>query len=133
MSQPALNKVFIIGRLAHHPKVKNVGKGKKVASFTMAVPNQFGTRSGEQIEQVEYIDCEAWNDRANVVGTYLKQGSFIHIEGNLKVNEWTDPKKGGKRYKMLVNVHRITFLETVREQKRRTPRRERYPGDDSLI
>ena len=57
---PNLNKVMLIGNLTRDPEIKYTPKGTAIAAFGLAVNRSFTTESGEQREEVTFIDLEAY-------------------------------------------------------------------------
>ena len=52
-----------------------------------------------------------WDRHAENCCQYLKKGSAIHVEGSLKMDEWTDKTTGDKRTKIKVHADRVQFLD----------------------
>ena len=68
--------------------------------------------TGEQRENVCFVECEAWNRQAEVINEYFSKGSQILLEGSLKFEEW-EGTDGQKRNRLRVRgptlrVHRRT-------------------------
>ena len=87
-----MNRVFLTGNLTRDPEVKHIpASGNTVANFGMAMNERWtDARSGEQRESVCFVEVEAWNRQAEIIGEYLKKGSRILVEGSLKFEQWED-------------------------------------------
>ena len=92
---PALNRVQLIGYLGKDPESKFTPSGKKVAHFSIAVTQRWKTQ-GENREQTEWVNIEAWDRLGEICQEYLKKGSLVYIEGRLKTDRYED--KGETKY-----------------------------------
>ena len=54
-----LNHITIMGRLTRDPELRYTQSQTPVASFTLAVDRDFGSRDGGE-KQTDFIDCVAW-------------------------------------------------------------------------
>ena len=93
---PALNRVQLIGRLGKDPEGKFTTTGKKVAHFSLAVPQRWKV-GGESKEYTEWVNVEAWGRLGEVCQEYLKKGSLVYLEGRLKTEKYED-KDGETKY-----------------------------------
>ena len=85
------NRVILSGNLVKDVEVKvTEGKDSKhVTSFTVAVQR---TRSKEDV--ADFINCVAWGQVANYLGSYGKKGKHIELEGQLHTRSYEkDDKK----------------------------------------
>lgn len=104
------NKVILMGNLTRDPEMKYLPSGTAVANFGIAMSERYTDRqSGEQRENVCFVDVEAWDRQAEVVNEYLSKGSPIFIEGSLKFDSWETPE-GEKRNKLKVRLLRFQFI-----------------------
>ena len=83
-----------------------------MASFTLAVDRDFGSRDGGE-KQTDFIDCVAWRSTAEFVNKYFQKGSMAVVSGRLQIRDWTD-REGGKRRSAEVVVDNIYFGESRR-------------------
>lgn len=108
----SFNKVMLLGNLTRDVEIRHTSGNQAVANFGMAVNRRFKTQTGEQREEVTFIDCEAWGRTAEVMGQYLAKGRPVFIEGRLKLDEWEDKSGGGKRSKLKVVVESFQFVDS---------------------
>ena len=92
---PALNRVQLIGYLGKDPESKFTPTGKKVAHFSIAVTQRWKSQ-GENREQTEWVNIEAWDRLGEICQEYLRKGSLVYIEGRLKTDKYED--KGETKY-----------------------------------
>ncbi len=107
-----LNHITIMGRLTRDPELRYTQSQTPVASFTLAVERDFGSRDGGE-KQTDFIDCVAWRQTAEFVSKYFTKGSMAVVSGRLQIRDWTD-RDGGKRRSAEVVVDNMYFGESRR-------------------
>lgn len=110
MSNFNFNKVILGGRLTADIELKTTQSGISVCSFSLAV-NRRGKDAG-----TDFIECQAWRERAEFLSRYFKKGSSLCIVGTLQKSEWTD-KDGNKRYKTEVIVDEAMFVDSKNDSQ----------------
>ena len=103
-----------MGNLTRDPEVKYTPKGTALANLGLAVNRVWTTESGEQKEEVTFIDIEVWGRQAETAGQYLAKGRPVFVEGRLKLDSWEDKESGQKRNKLKVVAERVQFLGAPR-------------------
>ena len=78
-----MNKITIIGNLGRDPEMRYSNSGQAMTRFSVATNRRYNTADGEQVEEVEWFNCTAFGNIANVCNQYLSQGEKIYIEGRL--------------------------------------------------
>ncbi len=104
------NKVLLMGNLTRDPEVKYTPKGTALANLGLAVNRRWTTETGEQKEEVTFVDVEVWGRQAETAGQYLAKGRPVFVEGRLKLDSWEDKESGQKRNKLKVVAERVQFL-----------------------
>lgn len=104
------NKVMLMGNLTRDPQVKYLPTQTVVAEFGIAVNRKFKTATGEDREEVTFVDCTAFGRVAETVSQYFTKGKPIFIDGRLKYDQWDDKQGGGKRSKLTVVVENFQFI-----------------------
>ena len=107
-----LNHIVIMGRLTRDVELRYTQSQTPVASFTLAVDRDFGSRDGCE-RQTDFIDCVAWRQTAEFVSKYFSKGSMAVVSGRLQIRDWTD-REGGKRRSAEVVADNIYFGESRR-------------------
>ena len=107
-----LNHITIMGRLTRDPELRYTQSQTPVASFTLAVDRDFGSRDGGE-KQTDFIDCVAWRQTAEFVSKYFTKGSMAVVSGRLQIRDWTD-RDGGKRRSAEAVVDNMYFGESRR-------------------
>jgi single-strand DNA-binding protein len=106
----SLNKVMLIGNLTRDPEIKYTPKGTAIADIGLAVNRNYTTESGEEREEVTFIDVPLWGRTAEIVGEYCKKGRPLFVEGRLQLDTWDDKQTGQKRSKLKVVGDNIQLL-----------------------
>ncbi|GIX06330.1 MAG: hypothetical protein KatS3mg115_0733 [Candidatus Poribacteria bacterium] len=106
----SFNRVFLMGRLTRDPEIRYLESGDGVANMRLAVSRTYTTRSGEQRDEVCYIDVEAWGRLAELCEQYLSKGRLIFVEGRLMYREW-ETETGERRSAHSVRALGVQFLD----------------------
>jgi len=107
----SFNKVMLMGNMTRDIEIRHTSGNTAVGNFGLAVNRKFKTQSGEQREEVTFVDCEAWGRTAEVMAQYLERGRPVFIEGRLKLDQWEDKNEGGKRSKLSIVVENFQFID----------------------
>ena len=105
------NKVLLMGNLTRDPELRHTGGNQAVANLGLAVNRRYRTQSGENREEVTFVDCEAWGRTAEVMCQYLAKGRPVFIEGRLKLDQW-EGRDGSKQSKLRVVVENFQFVDS---------------------
>ena len=82
-----LNRVQLIGFLGGDPELKQTPTGK-VCNFSVAVSRRWRDKDGNQKEDTDWFNIEAWSQLGEICQEYLKKGSLIFLEGRLKTDRY---------------------------------------------
>lgn len=107
-----MNRVILMGRMTRDAEVRQTQSGISVARFSIAVNRPFVNKETNQRE-VDFIECEAWKQQAELIGRYFPKGAMICIEGDLRNNNYE--KDGVKHYGMKVVVNAVHFTGEKRD------------------
>ena len=89
------NRVLLMGNLTRDPQLKFLPSQTQVVEFGLAMNRRFKTATGEDREEVCFVDCSAFGRTAEVINQYFTKGKPIFIEGRLKYDQWEDKQGGG--------------------------------------
>lgn len=106
MASRGINKVILVGNLGQDPEVRYLPNGGAVANITLATSESWRDKAtGEMKEQTEWHRVVLFGKLAEVASEYLRKGSQVYIEGQLRTRKWTD-QSGVEKYttEVLVNV-----------------------------
>lgn len=95
----SLNKVQIIGCLGKDPIGRFLPDGEAITDISIATTDTWrDKKSGETKEATEWHRVVFTNRLAEIVVKYLKKGSQVYVEGQLRTRKWTD--KDGVEHKV---------------------------------
>ena len=98
MASRGVNRVTILGNLGNDPEVKYTQSGSAIANLTVATSESWNDKAtGEKREAVEWHRVVLFGKLAEVAGEYLRKGSQVYIEGQLRTRKWTD-QSGQEKY-----------------------------------
>lgn len=117
-----MNKVFLAGRLTRKPELKQTKNGKNVSDFSLALNR--GIKDEDGNEQVDFINCRCWNKVAENLCKYQDKGSFVIVEGSIRVDSYND-KNGDIKYITYIMVENIEFTPKQTSKKQEQPKQEK--------
>lgn len=101
-----LNVVVLQGRLTRDPELRQTTSGKNVCAFTIAVDRDFKGPDGKNM--ADFIDCVAWERRAEFICRYFGKGDMIAVDGRMQTRKYQD-KNGNNRTAVEVSVNNAHF------------------------
>jgi len=102
------NKIILVGNLTRDIDIKYTQGGMAIAKTAIATSRKFKSNTGEQKEEVCFVDITFFARSAEIANQYLHKGSKILVEGRLVFEQWTD-QNGQKRSKHGVTVDAVNF------------------------
>jgi single-strand DNA-binding protein len=101
----SVNKVILIGNLGQDPEVKSFQNGGRIANLRIATSETWKDRqTGERKERTEWHSVVLQSDGlVGVAEKYLRKGSKVYIEGQLRTRKWQDAS-GNDRYTTEISV-----------------------------
>jgi single-strand DNA-binding protein len=106
----SFNKVLLMGNLTRDPEMRYLPNNSPVVNFGMAINRKFKDASGQDREDVVFVDVAAFAKTAELINQWYTKGDAIFVEGRLKLDQWEDKQGGGKRSKLSVVVDNLHFL-----------------------
>ena len=107
-----LNCVVLMGRLTADPELRSTASGVSFARFSIAVDRGYA-KPGEE-KQTDFINIVAWRQTADFVSRYFHKGSMIAVQGELRMNRFTD-KNGQNRTTYEVMANNVSFTGSKAE------------------
>ncbi len=114
------NKVILAGNLTRDIEIRNTPSGLAIANTGIATNRKFKSQTGEQKEEVLFIDITFFGRTAEIAQQYLKKGSKVLVDGRLKLDQWTDAS-GQKRSKHSLVVESMKMLGGREDEKEYIP------------
>ena len=103
------NKIILAGNLTRDIEVRYTQSGAAIGNTAIATSRKFKSQTGEQKEEVLFVDITFFGRTAEIANQYLRKGSKILVDGRLKLDQWT-AQDGSKRSKHSVTVESMTML-----------------------
>ncbi|CDZ43062.1 Single-stranded DNA-binding protein [Neorhizobium galegae bv. officinalis] len=95
----SMNRATLLGHLGADPEIRRTQDGRPIATFSLATSESWRDRNtGEKRELTEWHRVVIFNEAlAKVAEQYLKKGSQVLVEGQIKTRKWQD-QQGQDRY-----------------------------------
>lgn len=131
MAQRGVNKVILIGNLGKDPETRGDGN---ITNITIATSESWKDKqSGEQQERTEWHRVVFFGKLADIAAQYLKKGSKVFIEGQLRTRKWQD-STGKDNYTTEIVASEMQMLDGPQGrdannggQQRQAPAQQRAP------
>lgn len=119
-----MNTIVLSGRLTKDVELRYTNSQKAFALFTIAVRRDNGR------DEVDFINCSAWDKTAENLNKYCSKGSMILVDGRLQVEQYE--RDGHKRTDVKVVAYKIEFLDKkeTKQEKSFVPTEEPAPFFD---
>jgi single-strand DNA-binding protein len=117
----SFNQIILVGNLTRDPQLRFLPSNMALCDFGVAVNEKYKTKSGEERENVLFVDCVAWGKQAEVITQHMQKGSPILVSGKLKLETWEDKNGGGKRSKHTVSVDSFQFIGSKNDKPKADP------------
>ena len=105
------NKVIMIGNLTRDIELKYIPSGAAIAKGAIATRHKYKTQTGEQKDEVCFLDFDVFGKSAEILNQYVKKGSKVMLEGRLVLQQWT-AQDGSNRSKHSLRVETFKFLDS---------------------
>ncbi|HDD2122711.1 TPA: single-stranded DNA-binding protein [Salmonella enterica] len=121
MSVRGINKVILIGFLGNAPEIRYMPNGNAVAHLSLATSETWRSKqTGEMKELTEWHRVVLFGKLAEVAGEYLRKGSQVYIEGQLRTRSWDD-NNGVTRYTTEIVVSTQGTMQMLGNRQAQNP------------
>ena len=107
---PDIARVQLAGRLTRDPELRYSASGKAFTTFSLAYSRSYRDRDNNTQQESHFFDAKCFDKSAEYVGTKLKKGAPVYVEGRLSTEQWTDKTTGAKRSRVVVLADRVQSL-----------------------
>ena len=104
-----VNKVILLGHAGKDPQAHILPSGTLV-NLSLATSERYKDHRGEWQERTEWHNLVAYQRIGEILRDYVRKGSRIFVEGELRTRSWEDRESGQKRFRTEVVVHEISLL-----------------------
>ena len=106
----SVNKVILVGNLGRDPESRTFPSGDQVCNVTIATTDKWKDKaSGEMRETTEWHRLVFNGRLAEIAAQYLRKGSQIYVEGQIRTRKFTD-KEGAEKYATDIRVDQLQML-----------------------
>lgn len=114
-----LNKAIIAGNLTRDVELKKTPAGRSVVAFSIAVNRSRKQTDGSYAKETDFIDCQAWEERAEFLNRYFHKGDAICVSGRIQKRQWKS-QDGNVRYITEVVAEEILFVGSKVEKTQKS-------------
>lgn len=104
------NKVIMVGNLTRDIELRYLPSGSAIAKSAVATSYKYKSSTGEQKDEVCFLDFNIFGRSAEVANQYLKKGSKVLLEGRLVFEQWT-AQDGSTRSRHSLRVDTMKMLD----------------------
>ena len=105
------NKITMLGNLTRDIELRYLPSGSALAKTAIATSYKYKAQTGEQKEEVCFLDLNFFGRSAEIANQYLKKGSKVLVEGRLVFEQWT-AQDGSTRSKHSLRVEEMKMLDS---------------------
>jgi len=113
--------VIIVGNLGRDPELRYASNGNAVTTLSVA-SNRTYTKNDEKVKETTWFKVSVWGKQAESCSQYLKKGSSVLVEGELRPDENGNPRTwtksdGSSAASYEVNARTVRFLTSNKEEE----------------
>lgn len=106
-----LNKAMIIGNVGQDPEMRYMPNENAVVTLSVATSESWKDKqTGQMQDRVEWHRVVMFGKLAEIAGKYVKKGSKLYLEGNIRTRKWTD-NQGQDRYTTEIVANEMQMLD----------------------
>ena len=106
----------MIGNLTRDIELKYIPSGAAIAKSAIATSHKYKSQTGEQKEEVCFLDFDVFGKQAEILNQYVRKGSKVMLEGRLVLNRWT-AQDGSNRSNHTLRVENFKFLDSKNDNQ----------------
>lgn len=103
-----MNSCNFIGNLTRDVELRYTASGKAVARFSLAVNCGAYKKDDEWVNEVVFLEFEAWDTGAERLAEHAKKGTKLAVESSIKPDNWE--KDGQKITRQKFRCNRFDIL-----------------------
>lgn len=109
-----VNQVMLIGYVGGNGKSIAMQNGELLYTVSLATHENVKKENGEKEQKTDWHNIVAFGKTASVFTNYVKQGSFVKIDGHLKTRQYVD-KSENNRFVTEIVVDSVLILDRVQK------------------
>ncbi len=103
-----INKVILVGNLGNDPDFSQTASGLQITKCSIATTKSWKDDQGQRQDKTEWHRVVFFKRLAEIASQYLKKGSQVYVEGELRTNSWE--KDGVTRYSTEIVAREMQML-----------------------
>jgi single-strand DNA-binding protein len=103
------NKIVLLGNLTRDVEIRYSQSGTAIGNCGIAVNRKWKTQTGEQKDEVMFVDITFFGRTAEIANQYLRKGAKVLVDGRLSLDQWT-AQDGTKKSKHSVIVENLQMI-----------------------
>jgi single-strand DNA-binding protein len=112
-----VNKVILLGNVGNDPETRYTQTGNAVTNLSLATSETWKDKlTGQKQEKTEWHKVIFFNQLAEICSKYVKKGSKLYIEGQIKTKKWQD-KQGNDRYTTEIIAKEMQMLDSRQQSE----------------
>lgn len=126
----SVNKVILLGNVGADPEIRYFDGGNCQATLSLATTKSgFVTKSGKEIKEITtWHRVVFYNRMAEVVNEYVKKGSKLYVEGEIKHRKYED-SDGNSRYATEIIASQMKMISSKNNTSSYKDQVEDYSDD----
>ena len=124
------NKVICVGNLTRDIELRYLPSGSAIAKSAVATSFKYKSSTGEQKDEVCFLDFNIFGRSAEIANQYLRKGSKVLLEGRLVFEQWT-ANDGSTRSRHSLRVETMKMLDSKGPESNNTYNPEHQPDSSS--
>ena len=122
-----MNRATLLGHAGRDPEIRDLAKGEKAASFTMATTEKWKDREGNPAEATEWHRVVVYGPTVAAVEKMLRKGDRVMVEGRIATRDYRGREDVARTVTEIVVAGRQGMVNILSE--RRTPDETPDAGD----
>lgn len=104
-----VNKAILVGNVGKDPEVKYTQGGLTITTVSLATTSVRKDKDGNTQEQTQWHTVKFFGKLGDIAGEYLKKGSQVYVEGEIRYNKFTG-QDGVEKYFTEIAANEMQML-----------------------
>ena len=87
-----MNRVTLLGHAGRDPEGRDLQRGERTASFTLATTRRWKGQGGAAVEKTDWHRVVVYGGAVKPAEAFVRKGSLVLVEGRLATREYDDSK-----------------------------------------
>lgn len=128
VSKQGVNKVILVGNVGQTPELRYLPNGTAALQFSVATTESWKDKQTQEWkDQTEWHRVVAYRKLAEYLGSALKSGSKVYLEGRLRTRKWKDAQ-GADRNITEIQLDEVRLLDSRKSSREEAPQSQNGEG-----